>query len=305
MEIGHYPSGNGKDTITYYVYRPKAAPRAVVQICHGMCEYLRRYDHFAAFLNDRGILVCGNDHLGHGSSAAAREDYGYFGEKEGWKHLVGDAHRLTLRTKEAYPDVPYFLMGHSMGSFITRACLSRYGNAFSGGILLGTSGTNRMAPLYYPGVRALARVRGGHYRSALISKLAFGTYNTRFKPHRTQFDWISRDEDIVARYNEDRRCNFLFTLNGFLDLYYLLDSVSGRKWAERVPVDLPVLLMSGGMDPVGRRGRGVKEVHDHLALAGLKDLIMKLYPGCRHELLNEANRDRVYEDIYRWIEKRL
>lgn len=307
-----YPSSSGRNTIAAYVYKPGAAqcarwggrPRAVVQISHGMCEYLERYADFAGFLNDQGILVCGNDHLGHGDSVNSEEDYGYFAETDGWKCLVEDVHRLTLLMKADYPDTPYFLLGHSMGSFVARAYLSKYGDELSGAVIMGTSGTNRLAPLAYPLVTAMKKTRGDRYRSKAISGFAFGTYNAEFKPHRTEYDWISNDERVVDRYNADPRCTFLFTLSGFLDLYHMLDFISRREWAESVSAELPVLLLSGDMDPVGNHGRGVKEVHDRLAFAGLKDLIMKLYPDCRHELLNETNREQVYADILTWLNKR-
>ncbi len=335
MRKGTYPSSNGRNTIAYYVYEPGAgapcgtsgpaagpetlgteadrpgagdgmrpAPRAVVQISHGMCEYLERYGDFAAYLNDRGILVCGNDHLGHGGSVDSGEDFGYFAERDGWRCLVEDAHRLTVRMKEEYPQTPYFLLGHSMGSFIARACISLYGDEYSGAVLMGTSGSNPLSSAAYPLVKAMSKTRGDRFRSRLVNDFAFGTYNAKFRPQKTEYDWLSNDEEQVERFRDDPRCNFVFTLGGFLDLYHLLRYISRRDWAREVPTDLPVLLLSGSMDPVGRYGKGVKEVHDRLAFAGSKDLIIRLYPGCRHELLNESGRVLVYEDIFRWLDRR-
>lgn len=312
MKRGTYASSNGKDTIVFYVFEPEGQggtagekPRAILQICHGMCEYLERYSSFAQFLNSHGILVCGNDHLGHGASAKGPEDFGYFAEKDGWKCLVEDVHTLEQQMRKEYPETPYFLMGHSMGSFVARAYLSQYGEGLSGALLLGTSGGNPLIPKAYPILEAMKKLRGPRWRSRLITNLAFGAYNRGLKPHRTEHDWISSDEEVVDRYNSDPRCTFLFTLSGFLDLFRLLEHISLREWAERVSVDLPILLLSGEMDPVGDRGKGVKAVHDRLAFAGVKDLIMRLYPGCRHELLNERNRRQVQEDILAWIEKRI
>lgn len=312
MRSGYYPSSSGCDTIKYYVYEPEPSycteiggkPKAVVQISHGMCEYMERYADFARYLNSRGILVCGNDHLGHGGSVKCEENLGYFAGKNGWKFLVIDMRRLMLRMKETYPGIPYILIGHSMGSFVARAYLSWYGDEVDGAVLMGTSGKNRLAPLAMPLVEAMKKIRGGRYRSKTISNMAFGTYNLRFKPRCTEYDWISRDSHTVDTYSKDSRCTFIFTLSGFLDLFHLLKFISRPEWAQEVPADLPVLLLSGSMDPVGRYGKGVKEIHDKLALAGLKDLIMKLYPNCRHELLNEKNKELIYSDIYRWIEKK-
>lgn len=315
-EKAKFASSNGVNTIQYYVYHPEKTegrglgeapdePRAIVQISHGMCEFMERYEHFAEFLNEQGILVCGNDHLGHGASVDSPEDFGFFGEKDGWKCMVNDLHRLTVIMKERYPHTPYFLLGHSMGSFLARAYLSKYAYELSGALIVGTSGHNPALPAAFPITKAAILAKGKRYRSRRINDIAFGTYNVRFKPRRTEHDWLSRDEETVDTFEADPRCNFVFTLQGFWDLFSVLAFVSDKKWAQTVPVDLPVILLSGKMDPVGQYGKGVKEVHDRLALAGVKDLIIKLYSGCRHEILNETNRQTVYEDILKWINQRV
>jgi len=321
-ETAKFASSNGVNTIQYYVYHPQEDasegagllrrtargpenPRAIVQISHGMCEFIERYEDFAAFLNKNGILVCGNDHLGHGSSVDSPEDFGFFGEKDGWKYMVNDLHRLTVIMKERYPDVPYFLLGHSMGSFLARAYLSKYSHELRGALIVGTSGTNPALPMAFPVTKSAIAAKGKRYRSHLINDIAFGTYNAKFKPKRTDHDWLTRDENTVDTFEADPRCSFVFTLQGFLDLFSVLKFVSDKKWAETIPVDLPVILLSGKMDPVGQYGKGVKEVHDRLAMAGVKDLIIRLYDGCRHEILNETNKETVYQDILKWIEKRI
>lgn len=310
-EIGTFASSNGENIIHYYIYHPSQStlsgqkPRAILQISHGMCEFLERYENFASYLNERGILVCGNDHLGHGDSVNSPADYGYFGAEDGWIHLVEDLHQLTVLMQERYPGIPYFLLGHSMGSFVARTYLSWYGNQLSGALLVGTSGVNPMLPVSFPITKAVMMRKGKRYRSQWINDIAFGTYNAKFKPHRTEYDWLSRDEAQVDTYRADPRCTFIFTLQGFWDLFSLLKFISRKEWASTVPVDLPIALLSGAMDPVGQYGKGVKQVHDRLALAGVKDLIIHLYGGCRHEILNETNRETVYRDIASWIEKRL
>ncbi len=305
-ETGTFASSNGVNTIQYYVYHPEtAAPRAIVQISHGMCEFIERYEDFALFLNEQGILVCGNDHLGHGASVRTPEEFGFFAEQDGWKHMVDDLRQLTVIMKQRYPGVPYFLLGHSMGSFLARVYLSWYAKELDGALIVGTSGPNPALPASFPITKAMIALKGNRYRSDMIRNIAFGTYNTKFKPHRTEHDWLSRDEQVVDTFEADPRCTFTFTLQGFLDLFSMLKFVSDKSWASMVPVDLPVILLSGAMDPVGQYGKGVKEVHDRLALAGIKDLIIKLYEGCRHEILNETNRETVYQDVLQWIEKHI
>lgn len=309
-ETARFTSSNGVNRIQYYVYYPKGkapkeTPRAIVQISHGMCEFMERYEGFSEFLTQNGMLVCGNDHLGHGSSVDSPEEFGFFGEKDGWKYMVNDLHRLTVIMKEKYPCVPYFLLGHSMGSFLVRAYLSRYSHELSGALIVGTSGTNPALPLSFPVTKSAIALKGKRYRSRLINDIAFGSYNVKFRPRRTDHDWLSRDEAVVDRFEADDRCGFIFTLQGFFDLFSVLQFVSDKKWTKTIPKDLPVILLSGKMDPVGRYGKGVREVHDRLALAGVKDLIIRLYEGCRHEILNETNKETVYQDILNWIEKRI
>lgn len=310
-ETNTFASSNGINTIRYYLFHPREEeksgqrPKAIVQISHGMCEFLERYEDFAQYLNHRGILVCGNDHLGHGASVSSPEDYGYFGPENGWICLMEDLHRLTEIVKQRYPGIPYFLLGHSMGSFVVRAYLSKYAQELSGAIIVGTSGTNPALPAAFPLTKAMIYKKGGRYRSRLINDLSFGTYNVKFRPHRTEYDWLSRDAAQVDIYRADPRCTFIFTLQGFWDLFSMLHFISRKEWAASVPVDLPIALLSGSMDPVGQYGKGVKQVHDRLAFAGVKDLIIRLYSGCRHEIINELNRETVYRDIAQWIEKRI
>ncbi|MBR5001772.1 MAG: lysophospholipase [Firmicutes bacterium] len=308
-EIGTFASCNGVDTIQYYVYTPEETssgadfqPRAILQISHGMCEFIERYEGFAKFLAEQGIVVFGNDHLGHGSSVKSPEGFGFFAEENGWKHLVDDLRQMTVIMKQRYPGVPVFLLGHSMGSFLARIYISWYAKEIDGAIIMGTSGSNPALPASFPLVKSMIAFKGKRYRSELVRNIAFGTYNKKFKPQKTKNDWLSSDEGVVETYNKDPRCTFIFTLQGFLDLFSMLKFVTDKQWAQMVPANLPVFLVSGAVDPVGQYGKGVREVHDRLALAGVKDLRMKLYEGCRHEILNERNRETVYQDILRWIE---
>jgi len=299
---GIFRSSSRHQNIAYSVYAPPfGRPKAIVQISHGMCEYLGRYEEFAAFLTSQGFLVCGNDHLGHGKSVTAEEELGYFAHEGGWKYFSEDLYQLTSLMKQNYPGIPYFMLGHSMGSFIVRDYMTRYGKELDGVILTGTSGSNPLNDFAIILAKAIGALKGEKYRSKFIHQLSFGKYTQRYQDSKTKFDWLSRDEAIVSCYMEDKFCNFIFTAKGFEDLFCLLKDINSPKWAAKIPKELPVALLSGDMDPVGNYGEGVREVYQNLMDAGLKNLSMHLYPEARHEILNEINRQDVYRDISDWL----
>lgn len=291
-----YKSRDGIHNISYHVWFPQGAVRGVVQISHGMCEYIMRYRDFAEYLAAHGFVVCGNDHLGHGESVNSRDELGYFCEKNGWETAVGDLHTLTKIMKKNYASVPYFMFGHSMGSFMARAYCIRYGFELDAAVFCGTSGGIDGIPGMLAFIGALERVRGDKYRSALVDNIAFGAYNRKIEGNRTPYDWISRDTEIVDKYSADGLCTFIFTLNGFENLMKVLWYVSNDKWYSSFRKDLPVLLASGGSDPVGSYGEGVKKVYSNMLENGC-DVRLKLYGGARHELINETNRREVYRDM--------
>lgn len=280
---------------------PEGQVRAVLQLSHGMVEYIDRYRPLAEYLADRGILVTGHDHLGHGASIRTKEDYGYFAEPDGNRAVLADLHAVTVLTKELYPNLPYFLLGHSMGSFVARDFLAKYGYKLQGALISGTSGGNSLAGLGIAVAKALIFLTGGKRPSRLLTAMAFGSYNKRFEK-RTRYDWLSRDEAVVDAYIADAYCNFMFTARGYLDLFTVLRRVSQPEWAGCVPKELPVLLFAGEEDPVGDYGQGVKAVYDRLQRAGLRRVELKLYPGGRHEMLNEINRQEVYADVRAFLE---
>lgn len=275
--------------------------KAVVEIAHGMAEHSARYDAFAAFLAERGYAVYMNDHAGHGRSAQIN---GHFADKNGWENVVSDLNALMDQAAENHPGLPLFLMGHSMGSFLSRSFLTRYGTRLSGCILCGTMGKN---PGVKPG-KALAslqcRLRGPRSRGKFIDKLAFGSYNKRIEQPVNQFAWLSRDEDICKSYAADKMCGFEFTAAGYRDLFTGLEEISSPTWAANVPKEVPIYLIAGTEDPVGNYGEGPKQVAEQLKAAGVKNVELKLYPGMRHELLNELGKEQVYSDILAWLEKR-
>lgn len=291
-----YPSADGLHKIAYYVRFPVGTVRAVVQISHGMCEYFERYDDLAEFLTSLGFVVCGNDHLGHGDSVSDNSELGYFSPEHGWENAIEDMYTLTKMMKKNYPELPYFLIGHSMGSFLARAFVTKHGKNLTAAIFCGTSGGMEGIPALLTVVDSLKVLHGDKYRSKAVNKLAFGAYTRKIPDKVTDYDWISRDQDIVTKYSADPKCNFIFTLNGFENLMKVLWYVTNERWFETYPKELPTYLIAGSADPVGSYGKGVLSVFNRLSLYGC-DVEMKIYEDARHELVNETNRREVYNDI--------
>lgn len=296
------PSKSGVANVFARCWVPANGPKAVFQIVHGMAEHGERYEEFAAYLCEKGFAVLVDDHIGHGKSVNSDDDLGYFGENNGWDSFVEDERSLTELIKSEYPDIPIVFFGHSMGSFIAREYIRRYGNdeRIKATIFCGTSGKNPAAPIAIGLAEAVAKLKGSRYKSKFIDKLAFGTYNKKISNAKTSFDWLTSDNSIVERYINDKYCGFLFTAAGYKDLFTVLNRVSGKDWFASLNKNLPVLLTAGEDDPVGAYGKGIKQIYNDLKLADVKDVTLKLYPAMRHEILNELNRARVYEDIAAW-----
>lgn len=301
-----YLSADRKTQIHAVRWIPEGEIQAVLQISHGMVEFIERYEEFASYLAARGVLVTGNDHLGHGDSVRSRAEYGYFAKEKGNMVLLQDIHHLRRLTQKRYPQAPYFLLGHSMGSFLARQYLCLRGEGLAGAVIMGTGAKPRTLVKAGMAVcRGIASVRGWRHRSRLVDAMAFGGYNRRLKHPRTDRDWLTREESLVDAYIADERCQFLFTLNGYYNLFYSLYCLSLPEYVARMPKDLPVLFVAGEEDPVGDYGAGVKQVAEEFRQIGVKQVECHLYPGDRHEILNELDRKTVYEDLYRWMEKRI
>lgn len=300
-----FPSSDGVHQCYAREWLPQGEPRAVVQIVHGVAEHIGRYDHVARFLTGHGFLVCGEDHLGHGQTAGEGE-YGWFAKHDGWTLVTADVRRLRQIQGEKYPGVPYFILGHSMGSFLTRTFLCRYPGEVDGAILSGTG--QEPAPLVALGkgvAGLLCRLKGSNSVSPLVDQLSLGAYNKKFKPNRTGADWISRDEKAVDAYLADPLCTFKPTVGMFRDMMGGLQYISSSRALAQMDRDTPVYLMSGDQDPVGSMGAGVRKVYGFFQRQGVKDLSMKLYPGGRHEMFNELNRQEVLEDLLAWLERHM
>ena len=296
-----FTSSDGKSRIHGWVYAPTECEAvALLQLTHGMCEYIGRYHWFMEALCAKGFVVFGHDDIGHGESSEP-ENYGFFGEKNGWQHLISDVHRMNRLVREKYPELPLFLFGHSMGSFVARLYAAKCPDELSGLILCGTGGPNPLAKAGITAASLVAKLKGPMWRCPILEKMAFGSYNNRYKPARTDRDWLTRDEEIVDKYLIDPKCNYRFTACGFRDLFTLVAECNSSKCFRSMPKDLPVLLLSGDMDPVGDYGKGIVRVQEELMKADVLDVGMILYPQARHELLNELNRKEVLHDIYNWL----
>lgn len=296
-----FPSASGLCDI----YAQSAAPidygsiRGVVQISHGMAEYSNRYASFALELCKSGYAVFVSDHVGHGSSVTDKNMLGFFGEN-GDETFVEDLKSLTDIIKSEYNDLPLYLLGHGMGSLIARKYTAKYGYLLDGVIYTGTSGQNPALGVGIQLANTLIKQNGPYYRSELLDTIAFGAYNRKTEK-RTECDWVSRDTKEVDKFIADDLCGYKYTVSGMKALFLTLKAVSTRRWYNSVPLSMPILLLSGSMDPIGDYSKGVNEVYKTLKKTGHKYVTLKLYEGARHEILNEVNRKEVYEDIIAWL----
>lgn len=286
-------------------WTPKESPKAVVQIVHGIAEFIERYDEFAAYLNGLGFLVVAEDHMGHGQSVGENGIQGYF--HGGWFTAVEDTMTLLRETQAAYPDIPYVLFGHSMGSFMARTILCKYPDSgITAAVICGTGW--QPAALLPPVTRfieVVCRKDGEDKPSAFLENLVFGSYNKRVEHPRTAYDWLSRDAKIVDAYIAHPMCGFTPTAGLLREMMKGLTYIEKPAHLEAMKKDLPVFFVAGGDDPVGGYGKGVKRTVSEFKKAGMTDVSCRIYPLCRHEILNEINRQEIFEDIGGWILKKV
>lgn len=301
-----FPSRDGRTSIHAIEWVPEGEIKGILQMCHGMVEYIDRYHDFATFLTEKGYYVVGHDHLGHGQSVVSDEEHGFFAETEGNAKVIADIHKLRCMTTEKYPDLPYFMLGHSMGSFLLRQYLGMYGNGLSGAVIMGTGaqpdvvlGAGKLL------CRLIAAVKGWNYRSMLINNMAFGGYNKRFSAEKSPVAWLSRNAENVAKYEKDPLCTFVFTLNAYYNMFCGISVMNRQEREGKIPKDLPLFLVAGADDPVGNFGKSVEKLYHLYLSCGIEDVQMKLYEKDRHEILNETDRDVVYQDILDWMEERV
>ena len=301
-----YPSSTGKNEIRARICTPDTKPKAVVQIAHGIAEYIDRYDAFMRFLAENGYVAVGNDHLGHGESAKLLEERGIFADQNGWDYVVEDMKALRDRVREEYHDIPYIFFGHSMGSFLTRTFLIRYPDLYDAAIL---SGTGQQSPLLINGgyfaANLLTRLKGPRSSGQALNDMAFGSYCKKIDEPRTSFDWLSRDPETVDRYIADPLCGFVCKTSLYRDMMGGLKFLTNQHNIDKMNKDAPIYFMSGAEDPVGDYGAGVEKAYKAFCDAGLHDVTIRLYPGGRHEMLNEINREEVMQDILAWLDEKV
>lgn len=301
----YYDSFCNTNRIHAIKWVPEGTPLCIVQIVHGMAEHMGRYEEFAAFLTAHNILVVGADHLGHGLSMGDNPP-GYFCKKEPGKTLVEDVRILKNMIREEYPDVPYVLFGHSMGSFIVRNFVHDYSEEVDGTILSGTGMLPKsLVCVMGIAVDILTAIYGAYHISGLMNKLAFGSYLKHVKNPQTKSDWLTTDREQVQEFLSDPLCGFIFTLNGFKGLEQLIKGLHNREKAVRMDKDLPMYFVSGDEDPVGDYGKQAYESCRFYETVGMKNVSNKIYPGKRHELLHEDIRLEVMQDILEWIRKEI
>lgn len=282
--------------------QPDEKVRGIVQIVHGMAEYAARYRPFIEFLNDNGYLVFGHDHFGHGLTAPSKSDLGYIPMDGGADMLISDTVAAAKKFTQEYPNEPLYLMGHSMGSFISRCVLARAGEMYAAAVLSGTGYAVPGAALGESMAMHIANSNGERSYSDIVYSLAFGQYNKK-TARRTSYDWICRDDSVVDEYISDDYCGFPFTVSALAVLMELNIRCNSDKTFESTPKNLPILLLSGTADPVGNYGDGVRKVYRSYKKNGLTDVGIKLYREARHEILNETNKDEVMQDMLNWYEK--
>ena len=303
-----FSSKDGKSQIKGLMWQlsgtTASSPRGVVQIVHGMAEHVGRYDEFARYLAQRGFVVCGHDHVGHGKSVSCAEDRGHMPAEGGADILIEDVAAMrSLMGSRFARNVPYFIFGHSMGSFVVRSYLTKYGAGLSGAIICGTGNKPGVVARFGRRVALMiAGRKGERFVSPLLHSLADGAYSKAVRNARTPLDWLSCDEANVDAYIADDMCGCPFTAGAYATLFDLVERASRLDLAMGVPKDLPMFYIAGAEDPVGDSGDGVRDAIEVMRAAGVADIKIKLYDGMRHEILNEGDRAQVFEDVLSWLE---
>lgn len=308
-EIFKYKSADNKTNIEAVRWIPDSGEYwAILQITHGMVEYKERYEPFAEFLTQNGFMVVAHDHLGHGESVISKDDWGYMADENPSDTLVEDMHTLRRMVQSDNPDKDYFMLGHSMGSYMLRKYLSRYGSGLKGAIVMGTGcvpdGITKAALFL---TKVVAKFRGWRYRSSFIEGLTFGKPYKRYDitGKDATNSWLSKNTESVKKYYSDPKCTFKFTLNAYKGLFEAVYFDNQPENIAKIPKELPILMVSGADDPVGDMGVGVEQVHQKFCQAGIKDVTCKLYKDDRHEILNELDRQQVYDDILQWLQSKM
>ncbi len=300
-----FDSRDGKSKIHAYKFIPEQEPFCILQIIPGMNDHMGRYEKLARFLTEKGVLVVGEDHLGHGKTVGEGDTFGYFCENDAATVVLRDVHRMKKLIQEQYPKLPYFILGHSMGSFILRNYLGKYGTGISGAVICAT-GTPKPVELVFGKVltSVIAVAKGRKYVSKLVHNISTKAYMSGIENARTQHDWLSTDEEVIDVYMKDPlSTGFTFTVNGYHTIYELALRMQKKEILQKIPKKLPILIVSGTEDPVGDKSMAPKKLYDDYLNLDLTKVVLKLYSDTRHEVLHGKISETVYVDLYNWMEK--
>lgn len=298
-------STDSKNNLNVIIWETEKEPIGVLQIVHGMAEYIDRYNDFAKYMTEHGFNVIGHDHLGHGHSVSDEHDYGFFAEENGDKIIIEDMHSVTQYAREKWEELPNFILGHSMGSFCLRQYLTKYSNDVFGAIIMGTGWIPSAAALLGKTIATnTCKSKGSHTVNPLLIKLTLEPYNKPFAPARTNCDWLSRDEKQVDLYVNDKLCGFDFTAGAYKDFFIILEKIAKNKQLIGMRKSLPILITSGSVDPVGGK-KACEKLNAQYKRCGIDDVTLKLWENDRHEILNELNKSDVYDYICTWLKSKI
>ena len=298
-------STDSKNSLNVIIWETEKEPIGVLQIVHGMAEYIDRYDNFAKYMTEHGFNVIGHDHLGHGHSVSDEHDYGFFAEENGDKIIIEDMHSVTQYAREKWEELPNFILGHSMGSFCLRQYLTKYSNDVFGAIIMGTGWIPSAAALLGKTIATnTCKSKGSHTVNPLLIKLTLEPYNKPFAPARTNCDWLSRDEKQVDLYVNDKLCGFDFTAGAYKDFFTILEKIAKNRQLIGMRKSLPILITSGSVDPVGGK-KACEKLNAQYKRCGIDDVTLKLWENDRHEILNELDKSDVYDYICTWLKSKI
>lgn len=298
-------STDSKNNLNVIIWETEKEPIGVLQIVHGMAEYIDRYDNFAKYMTEHGFNVIGHDHLGHGHSVSDERDYGFFAEENGDKIIIEDMHSVTQYAREKWEELPNFILGHSMGSFCLRQYLTKYSNDVFGAVIMGTGWIPSTAALLGKTIATnTCKSKGSHTVNPLLIKLTLEPYNKPFAPARTNCDWLSRDEKQVDLYVNDKLCGFDFTAGAYKDFFTILEKIAKNRQLIGMRKSLPILITSGSVDPVGGK-KACEKLNAQYKRCGIDDVTLKLWENDRHEILNELDKSDVYQYIYNWLKSKI
>lgn len=306
-----FKSSNNVSEIHAVKWQPDTEPVAVIQLVHGMVEYIERYTDFAEFLVSKGFIVVGHDHVGHGHSMANIEEAGYMYSDHPSEIMVDDMFEMYKLTQLKYENLPYFILGHSMGSYMLRMFLSKYADDLknlSGAIIMGTgSEADGTIKAGLKIINLIGKIKGENYRSTFVRNMTYGAPYKQFDctGANPENSWLTKDTDIVMSYYDDPYCSFIFPIHAYRGLLESTAYDNDMDNINKMRKDMPIFFVSGECDPVGNLGKGVQEACDKFKAAGMEDVTMKLYPNDRHEILNELDRDVVYNDVYQWMTSKM